>query len=188
MSRRRLAAVASVLDDTHAALVRGVWKELNDNFGVAGVEISPLPHFTYAAARDFDVDALTDIVGRLAEQSRRLKVRAAGVGVFTGEKSMVHVPLVRTPELTRFQLAAWSASMAVADKGIEHYHPSRWLPHVTLAVGITADVTADVIRLLTLRSFDWTFEIDNVCVIAGAGHKPQELVARYDLGPPARNF
>lgn len=188
MTKRRMAAVASVLDPTHSALVRGVWNELFETLGLEGVEISPLPHFTYAAARDFDVERLVELVAGLAGQSRRLKVHAAGLGVFTGETAMLHVPIVRTPELTRFQLAAWSAAMAVADKGIEHYHPSRWVPHVTLAVGVRPDLIGQAVSALATRSFDWTFEVDNVCVIAGAGHKPQELVVRYELDSPARNF
>ncbi len=188
MTKPRMAAVASLLDSTHSALVRGLWEELARRFDVKGVEISPLPHFTYAAARDFRVDELTAVVERLARGSRRLKVRAGGLGLFTGESATVHVPLVRTPELTRFQLAVWSASMAVADKGILHYHPAEWIPHVTVAVGADAATAAEIVRLLASRSFEWTLEIDNLAVIAGAGHKPQELVGRWELGPPARNF
>lgn len=188
MTKPRMAAVASLLDSTHAALVRGLWAELNDVLGITGMEISPLPHFTYAAARDFDVDALATMTERLAGRSRRLKVRAAGLALFTGDAATVYLPLVRTPELTSFQLQVWSAAMAVADKGIAHYHPGEWIPHVTLAVGVAPDLAAEVVRLLAGRSFDWVFDIESLSVIAGAGHKPQELVGTWALGPPARNF
>lgn len=185
-----MGGVASLLDDTHSALVRGIWTELERDFDVRGVAISPFPHFTYHAARKYDFDLLAETLQRIAGKSRPLKARTAGIGVFPAERPVVFVPVVKSPELNNFQLALWSAAALATDEPDENYHPARWVPHITLAV---ADVTranvGGIVSSLAERDLSWEMEIDNLAIIAGAGHKPQELAERFELGGgTARNF
>ena len=74
-----MAASASLLDDVHTQKVLEIWEALEATVGVKGVAISPLPHFSYMAARDFDLDTLQEVVAEVASKARPLMVRTAGV-------------------------------------------------------------------------------------------------------------
>ena len=191
MSPRKgtLAAVCSLLPDEAAQRVTELWSELERELGLAGATIAPLPHFSYQVARDYDLDVLQEVVASLARGCRGLRVQTAGLGIFTGPEPILHVPLVRSPELARFQIAVWSAASIAAEKLDQHYHPASWVPHVSLAFGDTTPATvARAVELLSARDLAWDLELDNLAIVKGAGHKPQELVGRYPLEGVARNF
>ncbi|MFN2588710.1 MAG: 2'-5' RNA ligase family protein [Actinomycetota bacterium] len=187
--KRSLAAVCSVLPEEAAARVLDLWAELDRELGLRAATISPLPHFSYQVARDYDIDVLQEVVERVARGARALRVQTAGLGIFTGDSPVLHVPIVRSPELARFQVAVWSAASVAAGKIDQHYHPASWIPHVSLAFGDTtpANVGAAV-ELLARRDLAWDLELDNLSIVKGAGQRPQELVARYPLEGVARNF
>ncbi|HEX2293943.1 MAG TPA: 2'-5' RNA ligase family protein [Actinomycetota bacterium] len=192
MSGRRkgaLAAVASLLPAEAAERVRDLWGELEKELGLKAATISPLPHFSYQVARDYDLDALAEVVSSLAAASRPLRVQTAGLGIFTGPAPIVHVPVVRSPELTRFQLAVWSAASVAATKLDQHYHPASWVPHVSLAFGDTTPATAAAaVELLAERDLSWDLELEDLSIVKGAGNEPQVLAGRYPLEGVARNF
>lgn len=184
-----LAAVASVLPEEAAGRVTELWAGLERDLGLSGATISPLPHFSYQVARDYDLEVLQQAVAGLAARARALRVQTAGLGVFTGPAPILYVPVVRSPELTRFQVAVWSAASVAAEKLDQHYHPASWVPHVSLAFGdTTPSKLAAAVELLSGRDLAWDVELDNLAIIKGAGNRPQELVGRYPLRGVARNF
>ena len=189
MSKGSLAAVASLLPDEAAQRVTELWTELDRELGLRGATISPLPHFSYQVARDYDLDLLQEVVAKVAAGVRPLRVQTAGLGLFTGPAPVLYVPIVRSPELARFQVAVWSAASVAAEKLDQHYHPASWAPHVSLAFGdTTAAKIGAAVELLSARDLSWDLELDNLAIVKGAGNKPQELVCRYPLEGVARNF
>lgn len=184
-----LAGVCSVLPVEESVKVTELWAELDRELGLRSATISPLPHFTYQVARDYDLDVLAEVVEKLAAGARALRVQTAGLGIFTGASPVLYIPIVRSPELARFQIAVWSAGSVAAGKLDQHYHPASWVPHISIAFGDTtpANAAAAVERLAT-RDLSWDLELDNLSIIRGAGTKPQELVARFPLAGVARNF
>lgn len=185
-----MAASASLLDDAHSEKVSALWDRLERDFGLKKVRISPAPHFSYQAARDFDLDALADVVSKVAEKARPLRIRTAGIGVFNGPAPVVYIPIVRSPELTRLQLALWSAGAVATEHPSSEYHPASWIPHITLAqADVTPDALPGVVASLNEVDLSWDFEVDNLAIVRGRGDKPQEVLARYELGGgSARNF
>ena len=184
-----LAGVVSVLDDVHSERVRSLWEMLEAEFGLRAVSVSPIPHITYQVARDYDLDALRKIVEGMAGGARAVRVRTAGLGVFPGPHPTIYVPVVRSPELTKFQLAIWSAgSLASEDPGGD-YHPANWVPHITLAQGdVSAETLPGVVARLNEESLMWDLELDNLSIIEARGNEPQEVSLRCDLLGAARNF
>jgi 2'-5' RNA ligase len=184
-----LAAVASLLPDAAAARVTELRAELQRDLGLSGASISPLPHFSYQVARDYDLDVLREVVAKVAAGARALRVQTAGLGIFSGPAPILHLPIVRSPELARFQVAVWSAASVAAEKLDQNYHPASWVPHVSLAFGDTTPAkVAAAVELLAERDLAWDLELDNLAIVKGAGNRPQELVARFPLEGVARNF
>lgn len=188
-AKSALAGVCSVLPDGAAARVTALWEELERELGLRAATISPVPHVSYQVARDYDLDVLQEVVAKVAAGARPLRIQTAGLGLFTGASPVLYVPIVRSPELTRFQVAVWSAASVAAEKLDQDYHPGSWVPHVTLVAGdaTPANVGAAV-ELLSGRDLAWDLELDNLAIVKGAGNEPQELVGRYPLEGVARNF
>lgn len=185
-----MAATASLLDVAHATTVEEIWAALRREHGLSTVSVSPLPHFSYQCARDFDLEVLSDIVAKVAEKARPLKVRTAGLGIFPGPSPVIYIPIVRSPDLTRLQLALWSAGAVACEQPLAEYHPASWIPHITLAQGdVTAEALGPVLGSLNRMDLSWEFEVDNLAIIRGRGDQPQDLVGRYSFtGGSARNF
>lgn len=185
-----MAASASLLDDEHSDKVVEIWETLKSEFGLESVFISPAPHFSYQTARDFDLEMLERIVGDFAGNARPLKVQTAGLGMFTGDRPTLYLPIVRTPELTKLQLALWSAGAMATDQPSPEYHPANWVPHITLAQGdLTTELLPQIVAHLNRTELSWQMDIDNLGIVRGKGDKPQEVLARFPLlGGEARNF
>ena len=50
--------LVSLLDSTHYTLVEEIWQELEIECGLKGIYITPMPHFSWQIAEDYDWDAL----------------------------------------------------------------------------------------------------------------------------------
>lgn len=189
-TKRSMAATASLLDDVHADKVEQIWRSLENSHALSGVSVSPLPHFSYQCARDFDLELLGEVVEKLAAKARPVKVRASGLGIFPGPAPVIYIPIVRSPDLTRLQLALWSAGAVACDKPLPEYHPAAWIPHITLAQGdLTAASLGPVMTTLNEMDLLWEFEVDNLAIVRGRGDRPQELLGRFAFtGGSARNF
>lgn len=187
---RSMAATASLLDDEHSAKVTGLWETLRQELALEGVFISPAPHFSYQTARDFDLDMLERVLADVAANARPLRIRTAGLGVFGGQAPTLYVPVIRSPEMSRLQLALWSAGAMATERPSPEYHPANWIPHITLAQGdLTPELLPRAVGLLNALDLNWDIEVDNLAIVRGRGDRPQEVLARFPLGGgSARNF
>ena len=186
-----MAGITSVVVGTDLERVRSLWSILEDGFAVGRVAISPVPHVTYQAAKKYDIGLLSRIAEDLASKLRPVRVHASGLGVFTGPRPIVYIPVVRTPELSSFHLAVWSAASVAAQDGVDGYlHPARWIPHITLAQGdVTPENLGPIIERLEREPLEWELTLDNISVIRGKGpDRPQELVSTHALSGVPRNF
>ena len=186
-----MAGIVSVLAGSDLDRIRSLWSVLDDELGLGRVAISPVPHVTYQAARKYDVGLLTKIAEDLASKIRPVRVLADGVAVFPGPRPIVYIPVVRTPELSAFHLAVWSAASVAVQDGIDGYlHPAKWIPHITLAQGdVTPENLGAIVERLNREPLEWELALDNLSVIRGKGpDRPQELVATYALSGVPRNF
>jgi 2'-5' RNA ligase len=158
--------VVSLLDNTHNQLVKDLWAVLAKEFAVSGAYITPYPHFSYQVARTYDVESLEPVLRRFAASKTPFKVRASGLGIFTGSHPVLYIPVVRSLELTQFHQALWQ-EMYSTGSGIEdHYHPSHWMPHITIGIGdMNNDNLSQIVRLLAKRDINWEITIDNIALI-----------------------
>jgi 2'-5' RNA ligase len=174
--------IVSLLDDEHREKVEALWADLDGRFGLRGIYVTPYPHFSYQVSTVYDLEHLTPILERFALQSREFRVRTAGLGIFTGPHPVLYVPVVRNPELTQYHQSLWQVVAQAAGGIVAHYHPARWLPHITLAHGdLDLEILAGVLRYLGERSFNWQIAIDNLTLIYDSG-VPHTLMRQFEFG------
>lgn len=174
-------AVISVFESEHHRQVEDLWAELNEKLGIRGVFVTPIPHFTYQVAEEYDVERLGEALKRLAANQRVFRVQTSGLGIFTGERPVVHIPIVRSAELTQFHTTVWNEISKAAKNISDYYVPARWIPHITLAQGnLTSSNLPQLARLLSNRSFSWDIGVDNLSFIHDTG-VDQKLKFRFPL-------
>lgn len=173
--------VVSLLGGEHERLVEALWAELARDFGVRGSYVTPFPHFSYQVAAGYDVPAVAAALRRFAARRRAFRVRTSGLGIFTGERPVLYIPVVRTAELSRFHAAFWAALLPAAIGSLDYYAPPTWQPHITLGHGdLDADRVAAILRGWSGRAFTWEIPVDNLALIHDSGSQ-QELTLRVPL-------
>ncbi len=159
--------LASLLDAEHERLVEDLWAELKNGFGVRGIYQTPFVHFSYQIAESYDLAALEPLLRRLARSTAPFHIWTTGLGVFTGARPVLYIPVVRGPALDRFHRALWEAIAASGAAGgvADYYGPARWMPHITIGFGdINRDNLCSIMPALSERDFAWEIAIDNVVV------------------------
>ena len=92
------------------------------------------------------------------------------------------IPVVRSPDLSRFHQALWQAVDGIGQGTGDHYRPARWMPHITLAhFDLTPPLLGEIVAALADRDFEWEIPIDTVALIWDTG-KPHDLGYRFVLG------
>jgi hypothetical protein len=163
-------AIVSLLDADYDRVVRDLWDELEHDFGVTAQYANPFTHFSFHVADDYDLDRLRPILDGLIHDHGPFTVGTSGLGVFTGARPVLFVPVVRSPELDALHGALWSRCTAAFGVGLPYYAPDAWVPHVTLAQGPAAvEHFPDVVRAMIHREFDWRLRVDNLAVIEDGG-------------------
>lgn len=165
-----MEGIVSLLDEEHTRLTESLWSELESEFGLRGIYVTPFPHFSHHVARDYDKEALGPILGRLAQKAQAFQIQASGLGIFPGSAPVLYVPVIRTQELSQFHASVWQHTAHTASGTIDCYRPENWLPHITLAMIDThKDNLPDVIRMLSERPLHWHIAIDNLSFIEDTG-------------------
>jgi 2'-5' RNA ligase len=174
--------IVSLLDDKHYQLVENLWDELEREFAVRGVYITPYPHFSYQIAQHYNVEQLEPILQRFASSQAAFQVKTSGLGIFNGPRPVLYVPVVRSTELTAFHQELWP-EISTAGSGIsDYYHPANWMPHITIGFGdINKENLSHIVRSLAERDFSWEITVDYVALIYDTGTK-QELRSRFAFG------
>jgi len=79
-----MKAIVSLLDEEHWRRTTDLWAELEREFGLRGVYITPFPHFSYHVAQVYDEDELGLILEQIARHLQVFQIRASGLGIFSG--------------------------------------------------------------------------------------------------------
>ena len=171
-------AIISPLDDEHNRRVSDLWAELEAEFGLRGVLVTPYPHFTFQLAASYDLTRLETTLHDLAATIPPVEVQTRGLGIFTGEEPVLFVRVIRTPELNTIHQRIWDACAALGTGLSDYYAEKRWIPHITLAAH---DLTPATLRAVTAhlhtRDFNWRVPITHLAFIH---HPPgQSQVMKY---------
>lgn len=164
--------IVSLLDETYYRVIEELWAELRGEFGVQGVYVTPYPHFSYHIAQDYQLPDLKAFLHDFAAQFSCFNVRTTGLALFTGERPVLYIPLVRNHCLSKFHCSLWRALQhsGIVSGGSELYHPNQWLPHITIGFGdIDAHKLSQIVPYLSSRDFAWDLHVNNLALIYDTG-------------------
>jgi 2'-5' RNA ligase len=140
--------------------VEGIKNQLKNRFEVN--ETAP-PHFSYHVAPTYDMERTLAALDHIAKSMSPFTIQTSGLGIFTGEKQVIYVTVVRSDPLERVHRRIWQEITSYATEPNAYYAMPQWIPHITLVDKQTdKNNTAEIVRWLAERSFSWQMTIDNM--------------------------
>jgi len=176
-------AIVTLLDEPAYSKVKALWQELGLLCDMSGIDLMPLPHFSWHTANEYDVPRLRTILLQIAKQNNAFSVRTSGLGIFTGESPVIYIPLARNDILSSVHQQVWRRVEPVAVDGSSHYAPEIWIQHITLAHGdVSPDRLGCAMEQLAYRQYDWEIQVDNLALVYQIGSQIGELLCKYPFG------
>ncbi len=165
-----MQGVVSLLDLADQDRIAELHAGIERATGVSGLCTTPVPHFSYHVADEYDPDLLAATLLSFAASNPGFRVRTSGLGIFTGQHTVVYIPIVRGPVLTAMHHVLWRHLARAARGASEHYHPDNWLPHITLVdnPALSAHLP-EVIRILEGQDLQWELAVTNIALLYGEG-------------------
>ena len=162
--------VVSLLDKEHSALVEGLWAELESELGLRGLSGRIIPHLSYHVADSYDQRCLKRALKEFASGQRDLRIKTAGLGIFTGPAPTLYLAVERCPALSKFHEGLWAEISDTSQNPSRYYSPENWSPHISLAswTYMSPDLRErlpDIVAFLLHRPLDWQIGLDNLTLL-----------------------
>jgi 2'-5' RNA ligase len=178
--------IVSLLSEPHYSKVEQLWRELELDCGLQDIKLTPIPHFSWQVARDYDLDLLRPVLKDIAAVARPFRVRTAGLGMFSGPKPVVFINVVKTDEMLHLHKLVWESTRQCAHDISPYYAPQSWIPHITLAHNdLPWPAMSCAIQKLVFQTFDWEILVSSISVISQAEGLVGEESLYYDFSAPA---
>jgi 2'-5' RNA ligase len=175
--------IVSILDEPHCALVESLWQELEEECGLTGIRVTPIPHFSWQLALDYDFRSLALVLKGLADAALPFTVRTTGLAMFTGPRPVLQIPLVRDAALSEFHRTVWYAVRGLSNTLSPLYAPEAWVPHITLAHSdVTQPALLCALERLVGSTFNWEIVVDNIALVYQLDGQVGELKYRLKFG------
>jgi hypothetical protein len=169
----KVFGVVSLLDEAGDSAVREIWSQFERVLGLAPIAETMAPHFSYAVAEDYDMDALDRIVGGIAGRTAPFEVETWGVfSMLASPQAMAWLPISRDSALEDFHRLVYEAVKPAASGNMDRYQPEGWAPHISLTPdGLEKPVLPELARILGDSRLAWTITIDNLALLRDSGSR-----------------
>ena len=160
-------AIISELDTQSSDVVKELWGRLREACGLMAIYKLPTPHITWFVAETLDVQSVEAIIADLSSRSRELSTYVFGFGIFSGQRPVFYLPLVKSQAMIDLHNEIWSQVIAFSQRPNRYYSPNLWLPHITLAINdITKESLACALESVAFEPVEMKVTADNLIVVA----------------------
>jgi 2'-5' RNA ligase len=159
-------AIATLLDPNSDTQTREFWQLLEKDCGLAGINTTPLPHFSWQGAEDYPVSDVERILRETTGEMAPFLIRTAGLGLFTGPVPVLYLALVKTENLMVLHRKLWENVGPLASGLNRHYSPDLWMPHITIAYqDLNGDNLACAVKNLIFTPIDLVIQVDQLALL-----------------------
>lgn len=158
--------LASLLNPVATRQTQEFWQMLEQNCGLAGIKMTPLPHFSWQGADDYNMARVEEGIKRITSTVSPFYARAHGLGIFTGANPVLFLTIVKTRRLLELHERIMREVEPDAIRPITHYHGDNWVPHITLAYrDVIPENLSCAIQELAFRPIGFDILVDHLAMI-----------------------
>lgn len=178
-----LQALLSILPEPFYSEISELWEKLENKFDVKFIQNSvPFPHFTWNVAEEYLIKDKLEYFRKGFKKVDSFVVKTSGIGVFTGDKKVLYIPIKPTEELLNYHEYIWNLCEINKTQMNEYYSPENWFPHITLAVeDIKTENIGKVVEFLADTKFKYEIKIDNITSVYREVGKELKVERSYGL-------
>jgi 2'-5' RNA ligase len=179
-----MQAVISLLGERYNNQVEALWRKLENECGLNGISLMPLPHFSWHVAEAYDDSLIKTELKDLTHGKGPLIVRTTGLGLFTGPSPVIYIPVVKDAALAAYHQAIWEHIQPLANQPLPFYSPDAWVPHITLAYGDVNPKTLNcALQQLAFQNFSWEFQVDHLALAYQISGQTGKLLSQFPFQP-----
>lgn len=173
--------LVSLLAEPYYQQVEKLWDQLAAKHKLAGIRVTPYPHFSWQIANHYDFEALKDAMEKIASQTAPFQAQTAGLALFTGARPVIYIPVVKDATLLQLHQKIWQAAGNVGRDISPYYSPESWMPHISLAYeDVSRENIGAIMEDLAFRQFSWKMMVDNIALIC----EPSGEIGKLDFQIP----
>jgi len=175
-------AMISKLDPESSGTVTDLWRKLCKACGLTAIYDLPLPHLTWMVAEELDIQKSAPILARISETTAPLTLHTFGLGVFTGKKPVLYLPLVKSIEMIKLHEKIWNQISPFSKDQKLYYSPRLWVPHITLALNdLNEDTLACAINTIGFDAIELFIQISDLAIARYEDKKAGEILEDFKL-------
>lgn len=135
--------------------------------------MTPYPHITWLLTEVPGLEAtLRRCLQQMAAVAAPFYIQTTGLGIFTGEHPVLHIPVVRNQATNSFHYRLFQEVSKFSLDIPKYYHPDSWVPHFSLALADTnPEIVAEILQWLNEQNFNWKIYIDNLAIMTKCDDK-----------------
>ena len=165
-----MLAITSLLPSPASDHINSLIKSLEKEFGLTDVQATPEPHLTYQIVEPADLDQLKAGLQEIAATSEPFIAHTTGLGMFPGERPVIHIPVLRSDYLNELHHRILAVAAPLCSRTDKFSAPDLWLPHVSLALhDTTPELLGPVMQFLNNQTFNLELEISNLAILRPDG-------------------
>ena len=173
-----MLAITSLLPSPASDHINALIKSLETEFGLDDVQATPEPHLTYQIVEPADLELLKTGLREIARTSVPFIAHTTGLGMFPGERPVIHIPVLRSDYLNQLHHRILEVAAPVCSRTDKFSAPDLWLPHISLALhDTTPELLGPVLQFLNNQTFNLELQITNLAILRPDG----EMFVREDV-------
>ncbi len=180
-----MVAVVSLLDAEHSQIVNEIIDDLERIFGLSGVKITADPHITWLICEVEKLAHLKNYLSEIAGQTKSVKVKTTGLGIFPGEHPVIFVPVIRDDGFNQVHAMLYQGIRAFSRHTVNFYNPDQWVPHISLALrDTTPELLPELVTYLNKRTYNWEIELNNISILRNDNNQfRQDVTYQFTTNP-----
>jgi 2'-5' RNA ligase len=174
--------LVSVLPQPYFSQVESLWDELEANFNLSGIRITPIPHFSWQVAESYPEEAMLNALKAIAEEIKPFEVRVKGIDIFISQHPVVFLKVLKDTNLIKLHLKIWMKFLPIAKDANFLYSPPLWRPHISLTYQDLAwNSLKEILTYLKAKQIDWQLPVGNLAYVCQAGDEVGKLKYQVQL-------
>ncbi len=153
-------------DPSVEASIRDAWKAIDD----AGISDSMpkggyRPHVSLGVCDHLDTDSLAQELSTFAEGVAPFRLSFPNIGIFSTSEGVVFLGVTVTKQLLNLHTAFHKIFKKHAEEQREYYTVGQWVPHCTLAFGLSEHQIAETVTICRQIVLPTSTEVREIGVV-----------------------
>ena len=163
-------------DPSTEACIRGAWKASDD----AGISDSMpkggyRPHVSLGVCDHLETDSLAQELSTFAASITPFRLSFPNIGIFSTSEGVVYLGVTVTEQLLNLHKAFHKIFKKHAEEQREYYNVGRWVPHCTLAFGLSEHQIAETVTICRQIDLPVSTEVKEIGLVKVSATDCQRL-------------